>query len=293
MSNQTLAFIGGSGLYDIDFLDEKKIINVSSKWGKSSGKIIQGKFLKKNIFFLSRHGKGHILSPSNINYRANIDCLKQCGVTDIISISAVGSLKKKLNPGTFVVVDQFIDRTFNRKKTFFDEGIVAHVPMAQPTSKNLRVLSTNILKKLKIKYQSGGTYVTMEGPQFSTKAESELYRTWNADVIGMTNMPEAKLSREAEIRYCSISMVTDYDCWNMDEQSVDVKVLLNNLKKNTENAISFIKYFTIAYSKGVNFKNDDTSTILNTSIVTNKKYWKKNSIKKLKFILARYIKENK
>ena len=133
----------------------------------------------------------------------------------------------------------------------------------------------------------------MEGPQFSTKAESELYRSWEADVIGMTNMPEAKLSREAEIRYCSISMVTDYDCWNEDEQSVDVKVLLNNLKKNAENAISFIKYFTIAYSKGVNFKNDDTSTILDTSIVTNKKYWKKNSISKLKFILERYIKENK
>tara|TARA_Y100001960_G_C14611541_1_gene796036 strand:- start:217 stop:1098 length:882 start_codon:yes stop_codon:yes gene_type:complete len=293
MSKQTLAFIGGSGLYDINFLDKKKIINVNSKWGKPSGKIIQGKFHGKNIFFLSRHGKGHVLSPSNINYRSNIDCLKQCGVTDIISISAVGSLKKKLTPGTFVVVDQFIDRTFNRKKTFFDEGIVAHVPLAQPTSKKLRLLSINILKKLKIKYQSGGTYITMEGPQFSTKAESELYRSWEADVIGMTNMPEAKLSREAEIRYCSISMVTDYDCWNEDEQSVDVKVLLNNLKKNAENAISFIKYFTIAYSKGVNFKNDDTSTILDTSIVTNKKYWKKNSISKLKFILERYIKENK
>ena len=293
MTKYVLGFIGGSGLYDIDFLKNKKKLKINSFWGKSSDDIIEGKIDNQLVYFLSRHGKGHKLSPTAINYRANIDSMKKCGVTDLISISAVGSLKSKLSPGTFVVVDQFIDRTFSREKTFFKEGIVAHVPMAQPTSKILMNLSSKILKKLNIKFQLGGTYVAMEGPHFSTRAESYLYRSWNADVIGMTNMPEAKLAREAEIRYCSISMVTDYDCWHKDFKDVDVKILLDNLKKNSSNALDFIKQFSISYSKGMNFKNDDTANILDNSIVTQKKYWKTKDVKKLSSILNRYIKDNK
>ena len=293
MTKHILGFIGGSGLYDINFLINKKKLKIDSSWGKSSDNIVEGKIGNQLVYFLSRHGKGHKLSPTAINYRANIDSMKKCGVTDLISISAVGSLKSKLAPGTFVVVDQFIDRTFSRDKTFFKEGIVAHVPMAQPTSKILMDLSSKILKKLNIKFQLGGTYVAMEGPQFSTRAESYLYRSWNADVIGMTNMPEAKLAREAEIRYCSISMVTDYDCWHKDFNDVDVKILLDNLKKNSSNALDFIKQFSISYSNGVDFKNDDTANILDNSIVTQKKYWKVKDVKKLSSILKRYIKDNK
>ena len=209
-----LGFIGGSGIYNLEFLTNVKEHKLSSSFGDPSGSIIEGKINNNDVFFLSRHGKGHTLSPSSINYQANIDCLKQCGVTDLISLSAVGSLKENLKPGTFVIVDQFIDRTIIRKKSFFDQGIVAHVPMANPTSEPLMQLSKTILESLKINFSYGGTYLAMEGPQFSTLAESKLYINWNCDVIGMTNMPEAKLAREAEIRYCSISMVTDYDCWH-------------------------------------------------------------------------------
>ena len=207
--NNCLGFIGGSGLYELDFLENIKLLELNSPWGNPSDKIIEGLINDNKIYFLPRHGKGHKISPTGINYQANIDCLKQCGVTDIISLSAVGSLKENLMPGTFVIVDQFIDRTIKRKKSFFNEGIVAHVPMAEPTSKELMLLSKNNLDFLKINNVIGGTYLAMEGPQFSTKAESILYKTWGCDVIGMTNMPEAKLAREAEIRYCSISMVTD------------------------------------------------------------------------------------
>ena len=225
MSN-ILAFIGGSGLYDLDFLKNVQHKKITSSMGEPSDIIIEGTLNNNTIFFLSRHGKGHRLSPSLINYRANIDCLKQCGVTDIISLSAVGSLKENLSPGTFVIVDLFIDRTINRKKSFFDEGIVAHVPMAQPITKELMDASEKILKDLKYSHCYGGTYLAMEGPQFSTYAESNIYRSWGCDVIGMTNMPEAKLAREAEMRYCSISMVTDYDCWHSDHDSVDLPILI-------------------------------------------------------------------
>ena len=293
MNNQILGFIGGSGLYDIDFIKNKKAISIRSSFGKPSDKIIEGKIGNQKVYFLSRHGRGHKLSPQEINYRANIECLKKCNVTDLISLSAVGSLKEKLSPGTFVIVDQFIDKTQLREKTFFKDGIVAHVPMAKPTSKILMKLSLKILKELNIRNQYMGTYVAIEGPQFSTRSESLLYKSWKADVIGMTNMPEAKLAREAEMRYCSISMVTDYDCWHDNFESVDVEMLLKNLKNNSENALNFIKKFTYLYSKGIDFGADNTSSILNNSIVTQKKYWKKDTRKKLKTILERYNKDNK
>ena len=216
MKNRKLGIIGGSGLYKMEGFEKTKWKKVTTLWGQPSDEIMEAEFNNEKICFIPRHSRGHKISPTNINFRANIDALKQLGVTDIISVSAVGSLKENLSPGTFVIVDQFIDRTFSRKKTFFDEEIVAHVSMAKPTSKKLGECCESALKKLNINYQVGGTYVVMEGPQFSTLAESRLYRSWGADVIGMTNMPEAKLAREAEIRYSTVAMVTDYDCWHSD-----------------------------------------------------------------------------
>ena len=284
----TLGFIGGSGLYDLSFLDNVKYHDIKSSFGTSSDKIIEGSIDGNEIFFLPRHGRGHKLSPSSINYRANIDCLKQCGVTDIISLSAVGSLKEDLSPGTFVLVDQFIDRTINRKKSFFEKGIVAHVSMANPISKELMETSEIIFKKLKFDYSYTGTYLAMEGPQFSTYAESNLYRNWGCDVIGMTNMPEAKLAKEAEIRYCSISMVTDYDCWHPDHDNVDINILLKTLNKNVEKSKLFISDFSKLYYKGVDFTNNDTSTILDSSIVTKINDWDETLSHNLTHILKRY-----
>ena len=288
--NNILGFIGGSGLYDLDFLDNIKYHNLNSSFGLPSDKIIEGSVNGNIIYFLARHGKGHKLSPSAINYRANIDCFKQCGVTDIISLSAVGSLREDLTPGTFVLVDQFIDRTINRKKSFFENGIVAHVPMANPVSKELMDASEIIFKKIQLNYSYGGTYLAMEGPHFSTFAESNLYRKWGCDVIGMTNMPEAKLAKEAEIRYCSISMVTDYDCWHPEHDNVDIKILLNNLNNNVEKSKLFINDFSKLYYKGIDFKDDDTSNILDSSIVTQINNWDKKLSQNLSHILKRYKK---
>ena len=292
MNDQVLGFIGGSGLYEIDFVDNNKLLDIKSPWGNPSDKIIEGTINENKIYFLSRHGLGHKLSPSAINYQANIDCLKQCGVTDIISLSAVGSLKESLNPGTFVIVDQFIDRTTNRKKSFFNEGIVAHVPMSEPTSKELMLLSKKILDMLNISNVFGGTYLAMEGPQFSTKAESHLFRQWRCDVIGMTNIPEAKLAREAEIRYCSISMVTDYDCWHQDHESVNLEMILNTMKKNTEKSKKFIQSISNEYYKGIDFSENKTQNILDTSIVTHRDSWDKEIEIKLTTILKRYKEVN-
>ena len=292
MNDQVLGFIGGSGLYEIDFVDNNKLLDIKSPWGVPSDNIIEGTVNGNKIYFLSRHGLGHKLSPSAINYQANIDCLKQCGVTDIISLSAVGSLKESLNPGIFVIVDQFIDRTINRKKSFFNEGIVAHVPMSEPTSKELMLLSKKILDMLNISNVFGGTYLAMEGPQFSTKAESHLFRQWGCDVIGMTNIPEAKLAREAEIRYCSISMVTDYDCWHQDHESVNLEMILNTMKENTEKSKKFIQSISNEYYTGIDFSKDKTQNILDTSIVTHRDSWDKEIEIKLTTILKRYKEVN-
>ena len=292
MLKNKLAFIGGSGIYNLDILQDVKEHDIDSTFGKPSSKIIEGKINNDSIYFLSRHGLGHRLSPSEINYRANIDCLKQLEVTDIVSLSAVGSLRDDLDPGTFVIVDQFIDRTISRKKTFFENGIVAHVPMAQPTSKVLMNVSKNVLEDLKIKFSFGGTYLAMEGPQFSSKAESLLYRNWNCDVIGMTNMPEAKLAREAEIRYASISMVTDYDSWSSEHDEVDLQMLLKTMHKNVEKSKKFIKNLSYKYYNGIDFTTDNTSTILDTSIVTQPNDWNKNTTEKLSNILRRFLKDS-
>ncbi len=292
MNSNKLAFIGGSGIYNLDILTEVVEHNIVSSFGQPSSKILEGKIGENSLFFLSRHGVGHRLAPSEINYRANIECLKQLGVTDIISLSAVGSLKEDLDPGTFVIVDQFIDRTISRKKTFFENGIVAHVPMAEPTNNILMNISKDILEILNIKYSFGGTYLAMEGPQFSSKAESLMYRSWNCDVIGMTNMPEAKLAREAEIRYASISMVTDYDSWSSDHDNVDLQMLLETMRKNVEKSKNFIENFSNKFFTNIDFSSDNTSTILNTSIVTHYEDWNRETEFKLSNILKRYKQEN-
>ena len=292
MQKNKLAFIGGSGIYNLDILTDIVEHDLISSFGNPSSKIIEGKINGNSIFFLSRHGIGHQFSPSEINYRANIECLKQLNVTDIISLSAVGSLKNDLDPGTFVIIDQFIDRTINRKKTFFENGIVAHVPMANPVCKILMDLSKNILQSLNIKNSYGGTYLAMEGPQFSSKAESLLYKSWNCDVIGMTNMPEAKLAREAEIRYASIAMVTDFDSWSTEHEEVDLQILLETMHKNVQKSKNFIEHFSDKYFSNIDFSSDTSSTVLDTSIVTQYENWNRDTEIKLSNILKRFIKDN-
>ena len=288
MKKRKLGIIGGSGLYKMDGSEKIKWKKIKTSWGKPSDEILIAKLGKEEICFIPRHSRGHKINPTNINFRANIDAMKQLGVTDIISVSAVGSLKENLNPGKFVIVDQFIDRTFSRIKTFFDEEIVAHVSMAKPTSSGLSKCCELALKKLNISYQMGGTYVAMEGPQFSTLAESNLYRLWNADVIGMTNMPEAKLAREAEIRYCTVAMVTDYDCWHPDHDEVDVAMVIQTLQKNASNAQNMIKE-VIKTFKDFSIDKDLANNCLDTAIITDPKLRTKKTIKKLKYIAGRAL----
>ena len=239
MSKSILGIIGGSGVYDVA-MDNARWETLESPWGQPSDQLRIGEIAGLKVVFLPRHGRGHIFSPSTINYRANIDCLKRAGVTDVVSLSAVGSLKEELPPGTFVLVDQFIDRTYAREKSFFGTGCVAHVPFAHPVSPKLLELSANALKKENIPHHVGGTYVVMEGPQFSTLAESELHRSWGASVIGMTNMPEAKLAREAELCYATIAMVTDFDAWHPHHEAVDVAMVVKTMQANSELAKKFI-----------------------------------------------------
>ena len=290
MKKRKLGIIGGSGLYKMEGFEKTKWKKIETSWGEPSDSIMTAKFYGNDICFMPRHSRGHKISPTNINFRANIDAMKQMGVTDIISVSAVGSLKGSLSPGTFVIVDQFIDRTFSRIKTFFDEEIVAHVSMAQPTSKGLRECCEEGLKKLNIKHQMGGTYVVMEGPQFSTFAESNLYRSWKADVIGMTNMPEAKLAREAEIRYCTVAMVTDYDCWHSEHEEVDVAMVIKTLKQNASNAQNLVKE-VIKTFKYFSVDKDPANDCLDTAIITDPKSRTKKTIEKLKHVGGRVLKK--
>jgi 5'-methylthioadenosine phosphorylase len=288
MANNKLAIIGGSGLYDVEEFKNRELFDLNTPWGKPSDQILKTTYNNKEVYFLPRHGRGHYISPSNINYRANIDALKQLGVTDILSVSAVGSLKEDLPPGKFVIVDQFIDRTFARNKTFFDDEIVAHVSMAHPTSNSLMNACEEAIKKEGINYQRGGTYVVMEGPQFSTLAESNLYRSWKADVIGMTNMPEAKLAREAEIRYASVSMVTDYDCWHPDHENVDVKTVIKVLLSNAEKAKSMIKNIISSFENYVD-PNDPTNNCLDVAIITAPEKRTQKTIEKLNTVAGRVL----
>jgi len=242
MAASRIGIIGGSGVYDIDGLINKQWVAVSSPFGAPSDELLFGELNGQQLVFLPRHGRGHKIPPSEINFRANIDVLKRSGVTDVISVSAVGSLREHLAPGTFVIVDQFIDRTFARNKSFFGSGLVAHVSMAHPVCKRLGDHIELAAKEAGITAMRGGTYLVMEGPQFSTLAESELYRSWGCDVIGMTNMPEAKLAREAELCYATVAMVTDYDCWHPNHYDVTVEQIIKVLLANADKARSLVKH---------------------------------------------------
>lgn len=236
-----IGIIGGSGIYEIAGLDHIRWERVHSPFGIASDAVMHGELNGQKLVFLPRHGRGHRVPPSELNFRANIDVLKRCGVTEILSLSAVGSLREDLPPGSFVLVDQFIDRTFARVKSFFGHGCVAHVSMADPTCSRLMDALEQGASDAGIAVRRGGTYLTMEGPQFSTRAESELYRSWGCSVIGMTNMPEAKLAREAEICYATVAMVTDYDCWHDDHDDVSVEAVIQVLSENAEKAKALVQ----------------------------------------------------
>lgn len=240
MTTSVLGIVGGSGLYDLAEIENAEWRRIESPWGEPSDEILYGQIDGLEVRFLPRHGRGHKYSPTEINYRANIDCLKRAGVTDLVSVSACGSLKEVLPPGHFVLVDQFIDRTIQREKSFFGTGCVAHVAMGDPVSPLLLESIAGAADEVGLSYTKGGTYLAMEGPQFSTRAESNLYRSWDCSVIGMTNMPEAKLAREAEICYATVAMVTDYDCWHDDHAHVDVAEIIRVLNENAAKAKALV-----------------------------------------------------
>ncbi len=268
MTRTVLGIVGGSGVYDIAGLENARWEKVNSPWGEPSDALLTGTFQGVDLVFLPRHGRGHVQTPTSINYRANIDAMKRVGVTDLISVSACGSLKEELPPGTFVMADQFIDRTFAREKSFFGPGFVAHVSMAHPVCSRLSAALYDAANEIGVPCAKGGSYLCMEGPQFSSLAESNLYRTWGCSVIGMTAMPEAKLAREAELPYAIVAMVTDYDCWHEDHGHVTVEQVIKVLTGNADNARRLVT--TVAPKLGPNrtASPDGIETVLDTALIT-------------------------
>ncbi len=263
-----LGIIGGSGVYEHPGLRNAAWKRVESPWGEASDELHVGELEGQRVVFLPRHGRGHRLSPSGINYRANIDVLKRVGVTDIISISACGSFREDLPPGAFVLPDQFIDRTHAREKSFFGNGLVAHVSMAHPVVPRLQDHIEAAAREIGMRISRGGTYLCMEGPQFSSLAESNLYRQWGCDVIGMTNMPEAKLAREAEIPYATIAMVTDYDCWHPDHGAVEVADIIAVMQANAANAIDLVSAIARDFPRERDLCPSGADTVLDSSLIT-------------------------
>jgi 5'-methylthioadenosine phosphorylase len=266
MSEWTIGVLGGSGLYEIDGLEEAQWIDVDTPWGAPSDELLVGRLHGVRFVFLPRHGRGHRIPPSQVNARANIDALKRSGCTDLVAISAIGSLREELPPGRFVVVDQFVDRTFAREKSFFGPGLVAHVSMADPVCPRLSQMVAAAAEAAGAEVTRGGTYLAMEGPQFSTLAESELYRQWGCDVIGMTAMPEAKLAREAELPYALVGMVTDYDCWRAGEEAVEVSAIIAQLTANAGAARRMVEQFAGALP--AERPPSPIDTVLDTAIIT-------------------------
>ena len=282
-----IGIIGGSGLYDIE-LEDKKEIDISTPFGSPSDSFMTGKLKGKDVVFLARHSRGHRILPSELNYRANIYGLKKLAVDHIISISAVGSLKEELKPLDIMLPDQYVDRTNQaRLMTFFGDGIVAHIAFGEPVCQRLRGILYKSAEELKITVHNQGTYLNMEGPAFSTKAESYLYRSWGMDVIGMTNLPEAKLAREAEICFAAIATITDYDCWHKSEEAVTVDMIIENLKKNTENTKMII---TKAVSLISADENCACRHALENAIITPSEYISDETRKKLDVIIGKYLK---
>jgi 5'-methylthioadenosine phosphorylase len=288
-----IGVIGGSGVYDIDGLENTRWEKVSSPFGEPSDELLIGELPTdqggQKMVFLPRHGRGHRIPPSELNFRANIDCLKRAGVTEIISVSACGSFREDLPPGTFVIADQFIDRTFAREKSFFGAGLVAHVGLGHPVCKRLGDALEAAVKGLDIPYKRGGTYLAMEGPQFSTLAESELYRSWGCDVIGMTNMPEAKLAREAEMCYATVAMVTDFDCWHPDHDHVTVDAIIKVLLGNADNARDLVKAVTPSLSGRTETCPAGCQTALDNAIITAPDARDPAMIEKLKAVAGRVL----
>ncbi|QAY75738.1 S-methyl-5'-thioadenosine phosphorylase [Sphingosinicella sp. BN140058] len=246
MSEWTIGIIGGSGLYEMEALEDAQWIAVDTPWDAPSDELLIGRLYGHKFVFLPRHGRGHRIPPGDLNFRANIDALKRAGCTDVVAISAIGSLREELPPGRFVVVDQFIDRTVGRPSSFFGPGLVAHVSMADPTCPRLSAMLSDAAEAAGSDVTRGGTYLAMEGPQFSSRAESELYRQWGCDVIGMTAMPEAKLAREAELPYALVGMVTDYDCWRVGDKPVEVAEIIAQLMANAGRARTMVELFAKA-----------------------------------------------
>ena len=288
-----IGVIGGSGVYDIDGLENTRWEKVSSPFGEPSDELLIGELPTdqggQKMVFLPRHGRGHRIPPSELNFRANIDCLKRAGVTEIISVSACGSFREDLPPGTFVIADQFIDRTFAREKSFFGAGLVAHVGLGHPVCKRLGDALEAAVKGLDIPYKRGGTYLAMEGPQFSTLAESELYRSWGCDVIGMTNMPEAKLAREAEMCYATVAMVTDFDCWHPDHDHVTVDAIIKVLLGNADNARNLVKAVAPSLSGRTETCPAGCQTALDNAIITAPDARDPAMIEKLKAVAGRVL----
>ena len=281
--------LGGSGLYQMDGLDCPRWIRLRSSFGSASDLAFEGSFGGARAVFLPRHGRGHRIPPSMVNYRANVVGLKEAGCRDLLSISAVGSLKENLPPGTFVIVDQFIDRTYARDKSFFGPGLVAHVSMAHPVCRRLGDHLEAAAKKLKIPHVRGGTYLTMEGPQFSTLAESNLYRSWGCDVIGMTNMPEAKLAREAEVCYASVSMVTDFDCWHPGHDHVTVDAIVQTLHDNADQARALVREVLPRLASDSHAGSCPCRTALESAILTAPEAHDPKMVKKLKVVAGRVL----
>jgi len=285
-----IGIIGGSGIYNIDGLTNTEWRKIDSSFGDPSDELMFGKLGEQEVVFLPRHGRGHFLPPNGINYRANIDALKRVGVTDILSLSAVGSFRDDLAPGVFVIPDQFIDRTIQRNKSFFGPGLVAHVSMAHPVCSRLGDALETVADRMGLKLIRGGTYLAMEGPQFSSLAESELYRNWGCDVIGMTNMPEAKLSREAEICYATVAMVTDYDCWHPDHENVEVTDIIRVLTDNAERARSLMKELIPKLSDRPEACPFGCDHALDNAIITAPESRDSGMVDKLRYVAGRAFK---
>src|SRR5579883_1942927 len=287
MHQAEIGIIGGSGLYSMPGFTEIEEVRLKTPFGDPSDAYILGKLEGRKVAFLARHGRGHRILPSELNFRANIYGMKQLGVERILSLSAVGSLKEEHKPTDFVVVDQFIDRTFHRTSTFFGEGLVAHVAFGDPVCGELGAVLADACSAAKVTAKRGGTYVCMEGPQFSTRAESNLYRSWGADVIGMTNLQEAKLAREAEICYATVAMVTDYDCWHEGHDDVTVEQIVAVLHKNAANAASVVKHAVAAMPKG---RKCACALALKYAILTSPEAIPEATRERLDLLIGKYLK---
>ena len=285
-----LGIVGGSGLYQMAAVEDAELVEIETPWGKPSDSLLLGRIGDMPVAFLPRHGRGHRLTPTELNYRANIAALKMAGCTDVLSISACGSFREELPPGTFVLVDQYVDRTRRRANSFFGDGVVAHVSLAQPSCGSLADVTEDALKALGLSHRRGGSYLVMEGPQFSSRAESLLYRAAGLDVIGMTAMPEAALAREAELCYQTVAMVTDFDAWHGEHEAVDVAQVLEVLHRNVANAQSLVVAVAERLGRRVTDCASGCRTALDHAVITDRSVWPEDTVARLAVVAGRVLK---